>query len=179
MKKIILLTAFLSIVCLATKAQYALPVPAGKSCSYITQAQLKNYLGKLKNLVNIAQQDKDKFGTNGAYPATAIHFHMYAALAYDSLKATIEWLTIGNDNDPSVTSPVEAMSIKARMGEVIQQLVSVRHWAELSAIYHNSSYASCGKEEALRLLSEAVTILGYAGRCYTDPYKEIPAPNCK
>ncbi len=145
----------------------------------ISQTQLNIYLSKLKNLVAIAQQDKDKFGTTGAYPATAIHFHMYAAVAYDSLQATVNWLNTGSDNNPDNTNYVEAMSIKNRMREIITQLTTVNHWAELSAIYHNSPYASCGKEEALRLLAEAVNILAYAGRCYTEPYKEIPPPNCK
>lgn len=179
MKKIFLFITTISILSVTANAQYAVRIPDGKACSMITQSQLNIYLSKLKNLVNIAQQDKEKFGTTGAYPATAIHFQMYAAIAYDSLKATIDWLNTGSDNNPEITNYVEAMSIKSRIGEIIQHLVAVRHWAELSAIYHNSSYASCGKEEALRLLAEAVNLLAYSGRCYTEPYKEIPAPNCK
>jgi hypothetical protein len=179
MKKIFLSIALIMALTVATKAQYAVRIADGKSCSLISQSQLKIYLQKISNLVNIAQQDKDKFGTTGAYPATAVHFHMYAKLAYDSLQATVNWLNTGRDNNAENTNYVEAMSIKSRVREIITNLTAVNHWAELSAIYHNSSYASCGKEEALRLLAEAVNILAYAGRCYTEPYKEIPAPNCK
>jgi hypothetical protein len=180
MKKIILISVILKALSFTATAQYAVPLREGQACTMITQKQLKNYLAKLKNLLNIAQQDKDKYGTTGAYPATAIHFHMYTSIAYDSLKATVEWLSTGNDNNPEVTSPVEAMSIKSRIGETITRLIDIRHWAELSAIYHNSSYASCGKEEALRLMAEAMNILAYAGRCYTGPYeKDIPPPSCK
>lgn len=179
MKKTFLFIAMITLFTITIKAQYAVRIPDGKACSMITQSQLNIYLSKLKNLVNIAQQDKDKFGTTGAYPATAIHFHMYAVIAYDSLQATINWLNTGSNNNPDNTNYVEAMSIKNRIRDVITNLTAVNHWAELSAIYHNSSYASCGKEEALRLLAEAVNILAYAGRCYTEPYKEIPPPNCK
>lgn len=180
MKKIISICAlFVLFNCLTATAQYAVPIRDGKACGMITQSQLKTYLRKLENLVNIAQQDKDKFGITGAYPATAIHFHLNARLAYDSLKAAVDWLNTGSDNIPDNTNYVEASGIKHWIRETISALLGANHWAELSAIYHNSSYASCGKEEALRLLAEAVNILAYAGRCYTEPYKEIPPPNCK
>lgn len=179
MKKIFLSGVIIAALSFTATAQYAVPLRNGQACNMITQKQLIIYQEKLKNLVNIAQQDKDKYGTTGAYPATAIHFHMYAAVAYDSLQATINWLNTGSDSNPEITNYVEAYSIKNRIREVISQLTTVNHWAELSAIYHNSSYASCGKEEALRLLTEAVNILAYAGRCYTEPYTSIPPPVCK
>jgi hypothetical protein len=179
MKKTIVFIAMAVLLSLAATAQYAVPIREGQACSMISQSQLNKYLGKLKNLLTIAEKDKDKYGTTGAYPATAIHFHLYIAAAYDSLKATIDWLNTGSDNNPENTNYVEAMTIKSSIREIITQLTAVNHWAELSAIYHNSPYASCGKEEALRLLAEAVNILAYAGRCYTEPYKEIPPPNCK
>lgn len=179
MKKIFLLSTMITVLYFSATAQYAVPLREGQACSLITQSQLNSYAGKLKNLVKIAQQDKDKYGTNGAYPATAIHFHLNASAAYDSLQVTINWLNTGSDNNPATTNYVEAMSVKSRMRDLISQLVAVNHWAELSAIYHNSSYASCGKEEALRLLTEAVNLLAYAGRCYTEPYTTIPPPVCK
>ncbi|MBN8674093.1 MAG: hypothetical protein J0L56_08165, partial [Chitinophagales bacterium] len=91
MKKISfhIITVFL--LTTATSAQYAVRIPDGKACGMITRAQLKIYLGKLDGLVKLAQQDKDKYGTTGAYPATAVHFHLYASIAYDSLKVTIDW----------------------------------------------------------------------------------------
>jgi hypothetical protein len=179
MKKVFLFSLILSALSFKAAGQYAAQLREGKACSMITQEQLKIYLGKLKTLVNLAQQDKDKYGSTGAYPATSIYFHLHAVTAYDSLQATINWLNTGSNNNPSITNYVEAMSIKARFRQLISQLMDANHWAELSAIYHNSSFASCGKEEALRLLTEAVIILNYAGRCYTEPYTDIPPPNCK
>lgn len=177
MKKLLLFIALTVVLTIPTKAQYA---RNAAPCSMITQSQLKIYLEKLNNLVKIAQQDKDKYGTSGAYPATAVHFHMYAAVAYDSLKATINWLNTGSDNNPENTNYVEAMSIKNRMAEIITQLIAVNHWAELSAIYHKSAYAACGREEAMKLLAEAVNLLAYSSQCYYEPYKkDIPPPNCK
>ena len=175
MKKLLLLFWVNYLLSITASAQYTIPPATGKECAQITQEKLNIYLGKLKNLVNLAQQDKDKYGVNGAYPATAIHFHLYAYVAYDSLQKTVDWLSTGNDNNPKVTSFIEAMAIKDQMMiTVIPQLMAVNHWAGLSAIYHNSSFASCGKEEALRLLAEAVNILAYASRCYTGNYTEIP-----
>jgi hypothetical protein len=179
MKKTTLFIAMAVLFSIAATAQYAVPIRDGQACSMITQSQLNKYLGKLKNLLTIAEQDKNKYGTTGSYPATAMQFHYYAATAYDSLKATIDWLNTGSDNIPDNTNYVEAMTVKSRIREIMIHLAAVNHWAELSAIYHNSPYASCGKEEALRLLAEAVNILAYAGQCYTGPYKEIPPPNCK
>lgn len=179
MKKASFLITLMLLLAIATTAQYAVRIPDGKACNMITRAQLKIYLGKLEGLVKLAQQDKDKYGTTGVYPGTAVHFHLYASVAYDSLKVTIDWLNTGSDNNPETTNYVEALTIKNRIREIISHLTAVNHWAELSAIYYNSSYASCGKEEALRLLAEAVNILAYAGRCYTEPYKEIPAPICR
>jgi hypothetical protein len=177
MKKIFLFIAFTTMLTIATKAQYARNTAP---CSMITQTQLKTYLGKLGALVKIAQQDKDAYGSTGAYPATAIHFHMYAAIAYDSLQATVNWLNTGSDNIADNTNYVEAMTIKNRMAEIITQLIAVNHWAELSAIYHKSAYAACGREEGMKLLTEAVNLLAYSSQCYYEPYKkDIPPPSCK
>lgn len=177
MKKTFLFIALTIVLSITTKAQYT---RNAAPCSMITQSQLKIYLEKLNNLVKIAQQDKDKYGISGAYPATAVHFHMYAAVAYDSLKATINWLNTGSDNIPENTNYVEAMTIKSRMAEIITQLIAVNHWAELSAIYHKSAYAACGREEAMKLLAEAVNLLAYSSQCYYEPYKkDIPPAACK
>jgi hypothetical protein len=177
MKKTFLFFTLLIALSTTTKAQYARnAVP----CSMITQSQLKIYLEKLNNLVKVARQDKDKYGTSGAYPATANQFHLYATIAYDSLQATVNWLNTGSNNNPENTNYVEAMSIKNRMAEIITQLIAVNHWAELSAIYHKSAYAACGREEAMKLLVEAVNLLAYSSQCYYEPYKkDIPPPNCK
>ena len=180
MKKILLFIVLINLLSITTKAQYAVRIADGKACSMITQSQLNIYLSKLKNLVNIAQQDKDKYGSTGAYPATAIQFHLYASIAYDSLKATVNWLNTGSNNIPDNTNYVEAMTIKSRMAEIITQLIAVNHWAELSAIYHKSAYAACGREEAMKLLAEAVNLLAYSSQCYYEPYKkDIPAASCK
>ncbi len=179
MKKIFLLLVITTLLEYTSTAQYAIRLQEGQACSKISQSQLKAFLAKVKNLVNFAQQDKDKYGSTGAFPATAIHFHLYASTAYDSLQSIISWLNTGSNNDPEITNNVEASSIKTKLRDVIIQLMSANHWAELSAIYHNSSYASCGKEESLRLLNDALTLLAYAGRCYTEPYTSIPPPVCK
>lgn len=180
MKKIFFLIAITSITSLAVKAQYASRIPDGKACSMITQTQLKIYHAKLGNLVNIARLDKDKYGTTGAYPATAAQFHLYASIAYDSLQVTINWLNTGSNNIPDNTNYVEAMTIKNRMAEIINQLIAANHWAELSAIYHKSGYAACGREESMKLLGEAVSLLAFSSQCYYEPYKkDIPPPVCK
>lgn len=180
MKKIFFIIVISYIFSIVVKAQYTAPIREGKACSMITQSQLKIYLSKLNNLVKIAQQDKDKYGSTGAYPATAIQFHLYASIAYDSLQVTINWLNTGSNNIPDNTNYVEAMTIKNRMAEIIAQLIAVNHWAELSAIYHKSAYAACGREEAMKLLAEAVNLLAYSSQCYYEPYKkDIPAPSCK
>lgn len=177
MKKTLLFIALAAMLTITTKAQYT---RNAAPCNMITQSQLKTYLAKLGNLVKIAQQDKDKHGTTGAYPATAIQFHLYAAIAYDSLQATVNWLNTGSNNIPDNTNYVEAMTIKNRIAEIITQLIAVNHWAELSAIYHKSAYAACGREEAMKLLNEAVNLLAYSSQCYYEPYKkDIPPPSCK
>lgn len=180
MKKIILFTVLITLLSVTTNAQYAVRTADGKACSMITQSQLKIYLEKVGNLVKIAQQDKDKYGATGAYPATAIQFHLYATVAYDSLKAIVNWLNTGSNNIPDNTNYVETRNIKNRMAEIIVQLIAVNHWAELSAIYHKSVYASCGREEAMKLLGEAVNLLAYSSQCYYEPYKkDIPPAACK
>lgn len=182
MKKLsLVIMLFLVFNCDRVTAQYGGSLREGQACNMITQTQLKNYQSKLKNLVNIAQLDKDKYGTSGAYPATAIQFYQNALMAYDSLQVTINWLNTGSNNSPDNTNYVEAMSIKYRMAwSIIPQLIAVNHWAELSAIYHKSAYAACGREEAMKLLAEAVTLLAYGGQCYYEPYKiDIPPPSCK
>jgi hypothetical protein len=179
MKKTILFLAFLTLLSYTGKAQYAIRIQEGKSCDMLTQSQLKLYLGKLDKLVKLAQQDVDKYGKTGAYPATAINFQLAARNAYDTVQRMINWLNTGSNNLPDNTNYVEASGIMQWMRNVIENLSVAHHWAILSSIYHKSSYASCGKEEAIRLLSEAVNLLYYAGRCYTEPYKEIPVPEIK
>ncbi len=179
MKKAFLFLVLLTILSTAATAQYAIRLPEGKACELLTQSQLKIYLGKLDKLVKLGQQDVDKYGKTGAYPATAINFHLAARNAYDTVQRMINWLNTGSNNLPDNTNYVEASGIMQWMRNVIENLAIANHWAVLSSIYHQSSYASCGKEEAIRLLMEAVNILAYAGRCYTEPYKEIPAPVCK
>ncbi len=179
MKKTLLFLAFIAILSSKASAQYAIRLQDGKACELITQSQLKIYLGKLGNLLKLAQQDVDKYGKTGAYPATAINFHLAARNAYDTVQKMVNWLNTGSNNLPDNTNYVEASGIMQWMRNVIDNLSVAHHWAILSSIYHQSSYASCGKEEAIRLLTEAVNLLYYAGRCYTEPYKEIPVPNCR
>ena len=179
MKKILLCMAITALLSSASNAQYAIRLPEGKACELLTQSQLKIYLGKLDKLVKLGQQDVDKYGKSGAYPATAINFHLAARNAYDTVQRMINWLNTGSNNLPDNTNYVEASGIMQWMRNVIDNLSVAHHWAILSSIYHQSAYASCGKEDATRLLLEAVNLLYYAGRCYTEPYKEIPAPGCK
>lgn len=179
MKKILLCMAITALFSSAANAQYAIRLPEGKACELLTQTQLKIYLGKLGTLLKLGQQDVDKYGKSGAYPATAINFHLAARNAYDTVQKMINWLNTGSNNLPDNTNYVEASGIMQWMRNVIDNLSVAHHWAILSSIYHQSPYASCGKEEATRLLMEAVNLLYYAGRCYTEPYKEIPAPNCR
>ena len=182
MKKInLVIMLFLVFNCDRVTAQYGGSLREGQACNMITQTQLKNYQSKLQKLVNIAQLDKDKYGTSGAYPATAIQFYRNALMAYDSLQVTINWLNTGSNNIPDNTNYAEASAIKNWMAwSIIPALTAANHWAELSAIYHKSAYAACGREETMKLLVEAVNLLAYSSQCYFEPYKiDIPPPSCK
>lgn len=179
MKKLFVLFVFIAALSHAGNAQYAIRLQEGKACELLTQSQLKIYLGKLSVLLKQANQDVELNGKTGAYPATAINFQLAARNAYDTVQRMINWLNTGSNNLPDNTNYVEASGIMQWMRNVIENLTIANHWATLSAIYHKSSFASCGKEESIRLLMEAVNLLYYAGRCYTEPYKEIPAPACK
>lgn len=179
MKKILLYFVITMLLSNIVNAQYAIRLADGKACELLSQSQLKIYLGKLEKLLNTAQQDVDKYGKSGAYPATAINFHLAARNAYDTVQKMVNWLNTGSNNNPEITNYVEGSGIMQWMRNVIDNLAIAHHWAILSSIYHQSAYASCGKEEATKLLLEAVNLLYYAGRCYTEPYKEIPAPECR
>jgi hypothetical protein len=180
MKKSVFLLCLFGIFLSATiSAQYTIPPVTGTECTRITQAQLKIYLDKVRNLVTIAKQDKDRYGDTGRYAAAALNFHGHAVHAHDSLKRIVNWMTTGGDGNPSVTSYAEAGHVMAQMPIIIHHLAQANWWAQISAVYHNSRFASCGREETLRLLAEAVNILAYSSRCYIGPYTGVPPPVCK
>ena len=108
MKKILLCMAITALLSSAANAQYAIRLQEGKACELLTQSQLKIYLGKLDKLVKLGQQDVDKYGKSGAYPATAINFHLAARNAYDTVQKMITWLNTGSNNLPDNTNYVEA-----------------------------------------------------------------------
>lgn len=160
-------------------AQYTIPPASGTECTRLTQAQLRVYLNKLKNLVNIARQDKDRYGDTGRYAAAAVNFHGHAVNAYDSLNRIVNWMSTGGDGNPAITSYAEAGHVMDEMRYIIRDLTNANWWAQISAIYHNSRFASCGREETLRLLAEAVNLLTYSSRCYIGSYRDVPPPVCK
>jgi hypothetical protein len=179
MKKILLFSFAITLLIVTAAAQYTIPPDRGNPCNMVGYSQLKEFSNRLYNLVQIAEKDKNEFGVKGAYPATASYFHLYAKNVYDTCVSILNWLQTGSDNNPEITNYVEGYSLKLRIGEMLPTLISINHWGGLSEIYHKSSYAACGRELALTLLAEAVNLLTYSSRCYQEPYKVKPIPDCK
>jgi hypothetical protein len=179
MKKAFLFFITASLLYSSASGQYTIPPVSGTECARLTQAQLKVYLNKLKNLVNTARQDRDRYGDTGRYAAAAVNFHGHAVNAHDSLNRIVSWMSTGGDGNPAITSYAEAGHVMDEMRYIIRDLTHANWWAQISATYHNSRFASCGREETLRLLAEAVNILTYSSRCYIGPYRDVPPPVCK
>jgi len=166
--------------CYCVNAQYTIPPVTGTECTQITQAQLRIYQNKLNALVTLAYQDKTTYGTTGNHPLEATYFYNIAKIAHDSLRAIVDWMTIGGDHNPAVTTYAEAGTVWDQLKKyVINNLLLAHTYAQISATYNNSRYASCGREETLRLLAEGINILTYCSRCYIGPYSKVPPPVCK
>lgn len=168
---LILLTFFFAF---SATAQYTIPPLAGTECNKLTQAQLKIFQNKVKELVNLASQDKAIYGTTGRSPGGAIYFYQHAKTALDSITVIVNTLGTGGDGNPAITSYAEAGYIMPQMANIINQLTASNWQAQISAVGNNSRFASCGREMSLKLLAEAVNLLTYSSRCYIGPYKEVP-----
>ncbi len=155
-------------------AQYTIPPPAGTECTKLTQAQLKLFEKKVKELVNLASQDKATYGTTGRSAGGAIYFYQHAKAALDTITVVVTTLSIGGDGNPAITSYAEAGYIMPQMANIIGQLTAANWQAQISAVGNNSRFASCGREMSLKLLAEAVNLLTYSSRCYIGPYREVP-----
>lgn len=176
MKNLILISAFALLLC-STNAQSQYSPAKGNECTLLAQSNLKTFATNVKALLVLAQQDKSAYGTTGAYAAAANKFYANTKNAYDSVLRTVKWLETAGDNKPERTTYAEAAVILQHMWGIMNNLEKANWWASISAIYHKSKHASCGKEKALELLTDALNILINSNRCYTGAYKEIPA--CK
>ncbi len=179
-KRKLLSLSFSLFFCYNVNAQYKIPPVTGTECTRITDAQLRIYLNKLNALVTIAGQDKAAYGTTGNHPLEATYFYDVAKMAHDSLRSVLNLLATGGDGNPETTIYSEAGTIWDQMRRhVINNLLLAHAYAQISATYNNSRYASCGREETLRLLAEGINILTYCSRCYIGPYSKVPSAVCK
>jgi hypothetical protein len=176
MKKLLLGIA-LSLCFQGINAQKKLVIPRGNQCALLSQSKLKEFAANIQLLVQLGQQDKSTYGTTGRYATAANYFYSHSKRAYDSTMRTVNWLNTGGDKNPERTLYSEASKIMQHMWGIINDLERANWWSTISAIYHNSEPASCGKEKALELLEDALDILKASNRCYTSAYKSIPPCN--
>lgn len=173
------LTLFLSLTWLCatseTKGQCTIPPPTGTECTKITLDQVRIFQNNLMELLTLATDDKRAYGDTGRYAAAAVNFYTHAKSAYDSISRFNSWMVTGGDGNPAVTSYAEAGHLMDEIRYIIRDLTHANWWAQISAIYHNSRYASCGREKSLQLLAESLNILTYSSRCYIGPYKDVPS----
>jgi hypothetical protein len=176
-----LLSAVLSLFFYGSiNAQYTIPPVTGAECTRITDAQLRVYLNKLNALMALANQDKTTYGTTGNHPLEATYFYDVSKIAHDSLRSVLNRMATGGDGNPAVTIYSEAGTIWDQLRRhVINNLLLAHAYAQISATYNNSRYASCGREETLRLVAEGINILTYCSRCYIGPYSKVPPAVCK
>jgi len=173
-KNKIFLLAVLLFSAVHLNAQYTIPPPTGTECTRITLSQLKVFQNKLKELLTLATDDKRVYGDTGRYAAAAVNFYVHAKNAYDSISRFNTWMTTGGDGNPAVTTYSEAGHLMDEIRYINRDLTHANWWAQISAIYHKSRYASCGREKSLQLLAESLNILTYSSRCYIGPFREVP-----
>lgn len=181
MKKFIFLSFFSMLCfCYQTNAQKTTSPTLAKECTRVTVSQLRIYLNKLNALVTLANQDKTTYGTRGDHPLEATYFYNVSKIAHDSLKSVIDRLTTGGDGNPELTTSGEAGTVWNQLHtHVINNLLLAHAYAQISATYNNSRFASCGREETLRLAIEGINILTSCSRCYISGYPAVPPPVCK
>jgi hypothetical protein len=105
-------------------------------------------IDKIKDSLTKALSDKTTNGTTGAFASAARDNVTYLTEARDKMETLLAWLyTVGALGSPPGTPPTYVSNISAAYnihGYVRETIISLhyaRHWAMISAVYHQSADA--------------------------------------
>jgi hypothetical protein len=134
-------------------------------------------IDKIKDSLTKAMSDKTTNGTTGAFASAARDNVTYLTEARDKMETLLAWLyTVGALGSPPGTPPTYVSNISAAYNihgyvrETIMSLHYARHWAMISAVYHQSADARESYESTTEALDLIEPLGAQAGRCYMEAF---------
>jgi hypothetical protein len=139
-------------------------------CESLTPAALQQVIDLIAQSQTKAESDVAANGENGAYAVAAHHNLVYLKEARDIMIALQTFLQSEGIDSPYVTNASGAYNVHGYVREVVVPLHHARHWATISAIYHQSADARDSYELTSQTLDLAEALGAQAGRCYMNAY---------
>ena len=166
-----------------------LPAPTSRNinvgpadpCTSLTDKAIQAVIDQIKASLARAMSDDAAHGpaasTPGAYPSAARDNVTYLTEARDKMETLLAWLySVGALGSPPGTPPTyvsnisAAYSIHGYVRETVISLHYARHWAIISASYHQSADARDSYEFTTEALALLEPLGAQAGQCYMEAY---------
>lgn len=149
-----------------TAAQAATPI----ACQSLTPTAIQSTITKMNTSLAQADIDFAQNGVSGAYAIAAKYNRDYIVLARDLMVNLQTWLKTDGLDSPFVRNASASYNVYGYARDAVTDLHHARHWAAISAVYHNSNAA----RQSIELTTQALNLLeplsAQATRCYVDQY---------
>jgi hypothetical protein len=162
--------------CLSANVQQAgaAPRPLTESCTSLTPAAIQAVIDAIDASLTKADSDVAAFGVTGAY-ASATHYNQAnLRIAKDTMTALQSWLHDEGLDSPYVTNTSAAYSVHGYVRDTVGPLHHARHWATISATYHNSQDALDSVDRTSEALALMEPLGAEAALCYMSAYISRP-----
>lgn len=145
-------------------------------CASLTNAAIQAVIDKIIESRDKAVSDDAKNGSSALAPgawANAASYNLASLTeARDKMTVLRDWLHTAGvlDPPPFVSNITGAYNVHGYVRETVISLHSARHWATISATYHQSADARNSYELTTQALDLIEPLGAQAGRCYMAPY---------
>ena len=140
------------------------------ACQSLTPVAIQNTVAQMNASLAQADVDFGKNGATGAYAIAAKYNRDYIVLGRDVIVRLQIWLKNSSLDTPYVTNASAAYSVYGYIRDSVSHLHYARHWAAISAVYHNSKAARQSIELTTQALGLLEPLSAQATRCYVDQY---------
>jgi hypothetical protein len=149
-----------------TNIAYAFPT----ACQYLTPSAIQQTITVMNKSLGLANLDFEKNGVTGSYATAAKINRDTLLIARNEIMSTQTWLKSINLDKPYVTNASASYTIYLSAMKAIDNLLLARHWAGISAIYHNSLTA----RQSVDSTTQALYLLGKLSEnatiCFIDQW---------
>jgi hypothetical protein len=162
--------------CLSANVQQvdAAPRPLPESCTSLTPVAIQAVIDAIDASLTKADSDVAAFGIAGAY-ASATHANQtYLRIAKDTMTTLQSWLHDNDLDSPYVTNTSAAYNVHGYVRETVGPLHHARHWATISATYHDSQDALDSVDRTSEALALIEPLAAEAALCYMSAYISRP-----